>query len=264
MSSSRITPKELSKLLQNDLDKDKDRVSQKIRDPFPKLGQHACICAQTQGGKSFLIKYMLADVYAGAFDQIYVFCPTGDKENYDVFDIPKENIILKFDQESLIELFTQIKEEFIKRKGKLHTLWIFDDCCNILRGIGPRGTVFNDILATARHHSITIWLAEQYIKFLTPGMRSNCISFFIFPNLSPEFLETLGESTMGKKVLKSSIDAVREENAESGNKYGCLYWNRTCFNERFYLNISEDGIEIFPIAYEDSQPTRKMEYEEEE
>lgn len=234
---------ELIKRLQNPYDKDRERVSETIPEGFPKLGHHTCIVAQTMGGKSFLTKYLLAEVYPGIFHQIFVFCPN-KKENYHVFDIPKDNIINEFDMDDIQSLFEDIGEEFMKSKGKIHTLWIFDDCCERLKKFGKP---FTEILCTARHFSISIWMSEQYLKFLTPGLRTNCIAFFIFPNLSDEFIDTLGESTMGRKKLREYIDIARDENESSSNPHGCIYWNRTQFRKVYYVDTHDEHIELCPI-----------------
>lgn len=241
-----ISKEQLLKLLENKLDKDRAEQSKLIRDDFPKLGQHFCMLGSTMSGKSFLIKYLLADVYKNVFDQIFVFNPTCDKENYDIFDIPDENLIKDFNQEDLQVLFDDISKEFVRSEGKIHTLWIFDDVCDKIRKFKD----FPTLMSTARHYSITILLAEQYVKYISPPLRNNCLCYFVFPNLTDENIDTISESVVGRKKLRNLISAVRDENDSTDNPHGLLFWNKSKFYNYYYVTTENEHIELLPIIAE--------------
>lgn len=244
-TSQNISKEVLLKLLENPLDKDRVDQSKLIRDRFSTLGQHFSMIGMTLSGKSFLIKYLLTDVYRGLFDQIFVFCPN-KKENYDVFDIPEENIITDFSEEEIQTLYDDISKEFIASEGRIHTLWIFDDVADKIRQYKN----FPAIMSVARHFSITICLSEQYIKYLSPPLRNNCTGFYIFPNLVDEAVDIISDSVIGRKKLRALIDAVREENKNTDNPHGVLYWNKQYFYDYYYVDTTGEHIELHPITAE--------------
>jgi hypothetical protein len=237
---SAYTKQQLLTALQDPLSIDIKEQSKLIRDPLPKVTMHTSFLGSTMSGKSFLIKYLLASEYNHVFDSIYVFAPTADKEKYDIFDIPPENIITKFNEKDLLALFERIKTEFLASNGTIHTLFIFDDCTDRLRKFKQ----FPDFLSTCRHYSITVWLAEQYVKYSTPAIRNQMLGFFIFPNISEENGRMVGSSSIGAKKLTEYLEAVRDENTLTNDKHGLFFWSKEFPTDYFYVSQQDDRIEF--------------------
>lgn len=247
---SKFSKSEFSKKVSNPLYAYAEEESKRIRGNFPKLREHIAFCAGTQSGKTFLAQTLLADVYNGIYDQIFIFSPNTILNYQDVFEIPDEFIVGDPDFPTVKEIYELVSEEYKHRKGKLSTLFLFDDCGTRFRYWGKNGSLFIDFLAECRHANVTCWILEQYSKYLTPGMRANILAYFIYPTLSPEELKGLGESSFGVKQLAAHMKAVVNENEATDNQYGCMYWRRKNkkFDTAFYCTVEEDGIQLFPIS----------------
>jgi len=238
--------------LKNPLHDYMQETNEKIRENFPKLGFHQAFCGGTQSGKTFIAQCMLLDVYKDIFDQIYIFTPNKLLKYEDIFDIPEENVFRDFTFETVKELYDIVVENFEAEGGRTSTLFLFDDCGTRFSKWGPKGDHFTDMLSEVRHANVTVWVLEQYCRYLTRPMRANILAYVVFPTLSPEEYESLGEATIGKKLMVQYMSIVRQENKDSDNKYGALYWCRKGrdFKQGFYLDCEEDGVKLYPITDE--------------
>lgn len=222
--------KQVIEHLKNPLDEDISTMNKHVRDEFPKLAQHCGFVASTGVGKSFLIKYLLIDVYQKLFDEIFVYVPSGEKERYDIFDIDDSHIIIKFEPEDIDRLIEMQKQKFLDHKGAYHTLIILDDTTDLLRSF-PN---FADTISRCRHESCSIWLSEQQVKFMEPSVRNQLHSWFINPNINSTDTKSIGESTMGVQLLKKLKKIVVNLNKQRNDRYGWIYWTKNHLGRYFY------------------------------
>jgi hypothetical protein len=223
----------------NPLDRFIEKRSKLVPYPFPGVTDHTLFAGTTKSGKSHLIKTWLAGPYNKVFNDIFIINKTADKENYNkIFDIPEDNLLTTITDESLNELFEDLKKRFHHRKGDYCPLLIFDDCVDTLNKIDE----FPIFLSTCRHYAISVWIAVQYVRNIRPPVRNQFINFVVFPYISPENTKAVGEASIGGRELGKYLKIVREENKRGNTRYGYLMWSKTYPSERFYgleIDLSE-------------------------
>jgi hypothetical protein len=147
----------------------------------------AIITSKRRTGKSVLMKDLCYKLFkAGWIEEAYVFSQTAHLQK-DLFDyVPEENIIRGLDKERLKEIWKKQEEKVmnlersgVKKNDIPCTLVLFDDVAS-----DTKGCRYNDILEQffmeGRHLRFSQIFIQQYIKCLSPKIRSNIDWFACF------------------------------------------------------------------------------------
>ena len=232
----------MSTNFENEFDKYILKRSEEVVYPFPECTYHTLFAGSTLSGKSHAMKEWLDGPFNRIFDDIFVISYTADKENYDkLFEIPEDNILTSLDEDSLDALYSDLIQRFMSREGDYLPLLIFDDMVDTIRKIKN----FPKFMSTCRHYGITCWIGCQHVRQCSPPIRAQFYSFVVFPYMSEENMEAVGESTLGKKRLRKILEIIRQENAVRDTKYGYLFWTKKHPDQYFYgLGNEIDEIEL--------------------
>jgi hypothetical protein len=141
------------------------------KDKIPNI---TLICAPPESGKTYLIKYLISDLFkAKKLKYGLCFCPTsfgGD------FDYLPQKYIHTFYNEDIVKNLMDIQISQISQFGKAEPAFIiFDDC---IGAVNLKSKFIMQLFSTYRHYNILIIITTQYLKKIDPLIRV-CANFFI-------------------------------------------------------------------------------------
>lgn len=147
------------------------------------------ICGLQGGGKSWLIKYMMACV-GDTFDVVLVFSNTAFAEgNFDYIADP--DYVHREYKEDVLRGMMDIFEEQITAGRPLKGCVIFDDC---ITGKQWMSEALVSLVTQVRHYNITLILSTQYPKYIRPIFHTNAFRVFMFNMGSLIALKALWEA----------------------------------------------------------------------
>ena len=222
-----------------------------------KLPVRGCILAPSSGGKTNLIANLLLDVYRGAFERIYVFCPTSKpgldmtwdavrKYVYGELGTPEEEecFFHEYDGEKLAEIIEKQQKitMHLKKKGAkkmFNIAVILDDWADqpeVYRG--KHGRLLQTLAISGRHRYISTWYSTQAYRLLHSSIRKNCTHNYVFRLRNSGDLKAWLEENAGaydeKTLLKIYKHAVDYE------AYSFLYCDLTATNpEKMFMRKFE-------------------------
>jgi hypothetical protein len=175
-----------------------------------------------------------------------VFLLTGaDDDAYDV--LVDKNIIkeqhIKYDPTSEdIQRILDIQMKTIKKDGLLKApkvLVILEDIVDNKKLMNSKS--FRSLFIKPRQHSLSVWIAGQYINLIPKGLRQQAINLFIFPqNRAGD--EIICEQFCPNNLKKNEFLGLITQCTEirEGDSHPFLHINRRCKNsERFRRNLDK-------------------------
>jgi len=262
-ASSKRNPKDRSLQkkesdLLNDVSDDEDNDSDKTKEkrkPVPQpmgvkrgiLPEQPCsmiYCGLSKSGKSTLLKDTLVDkkLLGGYFHTIAMFSPTADCDSTitSELDLPKENIITEFTEDSLKEII-EGQRKLIKKKGynkvakTNRMLFIFDDCISHQKFLKSKTII--DLCATVRHLLISVVFLIQSYRMVARACRINMRGIAFFQSNRNETEVLVDEEchpSLKNREFKELIHYATDK------KYSFLFINKDKpFNERFMKGYDE-------------------------
>lgn len=230
--SSRYGDLSFNNQLDHFIKKANKKLEENVSEIIPGITHHALFVASTMSGKSYLLKQMLYFDYDGVFDRIVFISPTFDKENYsDLFEINEEDIYEEYDDSTLQEILDESKRRFMESNGDYFTLLILDDVADDFQ----KSRTFPSMISKCRHYGVTVFASVQYARMLSKKVRQQFVSFFIWPQISPENLKILAETLpSGYKKTSTYLQALRDTSKELNDKYAFMYVNKKLGDRIFY------------------------------
>jgi len=239
----------------DDEDNDASDKSKQKRKPVPQpmgakrgiLTEQPCsmiYCGLSKSGKSTLLKDTLVDtkLLGGYFHTIAMFSPTADCDSTitSELDLPKENIITEFTEDSLKEII-EGQRKLIKRKGynkvakTNRMLFIFDDCISHQKFLKSKTII--DLTATVRHLLISVVFLIQSYRMVARACRINMRGIAFFQSNRNETEVLVDEEchpSLKNREFKELIHYATDK------KYSFLFINKDKpFNERFMKGYDE-------------------------
>lgn len=174
------------------------------------------ISGRSGSGKTCLLLNMLKNekLYGNFFHCIIVYSPTAGEydDTYKSLEIPKDNFVQDFDQETL-ETLIDSRRELIKKKG---IKWVAKHCrvAIILDDIIANrkfleSQVALKLFCLLRHYLCSIFVLVQSYTKLPRSLRLNCNSVYVFPCSQSEIERLIDEVTpagMKKRDFENVID----------------------------------------------------------
>jgi GTPase SAR1 family protein len=173
-----------------------------------KLPNISLICAPPASGKTYLIKYLLTDLYKKKkIDYGVVFCSTSfNKDNFDY--IPENYLYSSYDENIILNLMN-IQQQQIDFNDKAKPAFIvFDDMLGLIKFDSK---LIIELFTKYRHYNITILITTQYIYAIPPLLRECTTFFFTFYLSSYRSLKAIYDCFLGdfdnyKECKKFIID----------------------------------------------------------
>ena len=167
------------------------------------------ICAPPESGKTYLIKYLLNEMFKNKKVKYgIVFCPTKFKGQYNY--LPNEFIHAQYNENVLRKFYNIQIAQFLKNKNIEPAFVIFDDC---IGSISFKSSFMKKIISTFRHPNITFFFATQYIMEIPPLIRQ-CASYFItFDQRIELSFNAIQKNYMPDKTIEE-VEEFIEENTE--------------------------------------------------
>ena len=189
-------------------------------------------------GKSHLLKYLMFLTKA-MFDIVIVI--TGTKHN-DFFNFVNKDFVHEYSNniiETIIRKTTQWKEQ----KKNIKMLVVFDD---ILGCSKFNNEIWAKLVNNHRHYNISYIIVSQYIKGITPNIRSNLHFAFVFGQSNKTSINGLFES-----FFISHFDQKETIKLLSNLKrFQCVFVNNREFekNKKFKLFTAPEKVPKFLIT----------------
>jgi len=150
------------------------------------------INAPPQSGKTYLIKYILTDLFKTKKVKYgIVFTTTNFTDSYDF--IP-ENYVHSLYNEDIIKNLMEIQVNQIKENKKADPCFlVFDD---MIGSIKFNSNIIKKLFSTFRHYNILIIISTQYLFSIPPLIRE-CTTYFVTFNIdSHRSIKAIYESFM--------------------------------------------------------------------
>ena len=164
-----------------------------FKDKIPNI---SLICAPPNSGKTYLVKYLLNQLYNKK--KIYfgvVFCSSSfNTENFDY--IPDKYLYSRYDENIILNLMN-IQQEQINLNGKENSktaFIVFDDMLGL---INFKSQLIIELFTKYRHYNIQILLTTQYIYAIPPLLRECSTFCFVFHITSYRSIKAMYECFFG-------------------------------------------------------------------
>jgi len=213
-------------------------------DILPKFPFSFMISGRSGSGKSVLLLNLLTKekFYGGFFDYIIVYSPTAGKldDTYKNLDIPPENYVSDFNQETLEELIDS-RKDLIDEKG---IEWVAENSkvCLVLDDVIANRSFLESqtalkLFALLRHYLCSIFVLTQSYNKIPRALRLNSNATAVFPSSQSEIEILINEITpsgIKKREFEKVIDYCTED------RYSFLYINNHAPRaERVRKNLDE-------------------------
>lgn len=146
--------------------------------------------ARPRSGKSHMIKHLVRHL---GFKGGWVICPTAFNGDYNF--IPEKARFPRYDP----KLISQIEE--VQKGDPKPRFLIIDDCLGDIR---PDDPTINALFSRYRHYNLSVFIGTQYIRKISPTMRTCTTYFFIWPQTTKKDILKLHED------VASGYDAVAD------------------------------------------------------
>jgi hypothetical protein len=127
------------------------------------------ICSSNNSEKSNTIKQIVRR-NCKRFHRIIVISPTSMQS--DEYDYLPQKFIHQIYQQEIISNIVDVQ----KLNSHLHCLVILDDSVGV---IDFNSKLLKNLWTSLRHYNLTFIISIQYLKFITPLMKNNCMSLFV-------------------------------------------------------------------------------------
>ena len=255
-----------------------------VRKFFPPVAFGALLVGATGQGKTYMLKKLLKDkeFYGPApdrdkqgkhIDVHIIFSDSNDvEEEYDEFHEGKR--VLKYAPSKFLEVLDKIKEQQVKfmaskkTKDKTpHICIVIDDCIHLkIFSYNSQSAMCEWLYTNGRHYRITPVITTQYLKSVSPRIRTNSKIVYIFKTFDLQEVEKYIESFVYLDDRSYMRLVIKDVFDEPYSYLLCLPQNRYC--ERMFANFGDEK-KVIPLlgkhklpGYEDTKTKRKRGREE--
>jgi hypothetical protein len=209
--------------------KDKLEKNYTVKDKLSNLPARILIVGKSAlSGKTNLLVNLLCrdgpDFYNNDFNQgsnIYLVSSSiGIDDKLDKLinfkDIPDENLLLKFNEDNLTEIYDEIQNKFklaVEEKRKENYLLILDDCSYNGDLKSKKNGIINKIASNGRHINLSIIVTAQKYSDLLTSLREN-MTMGIFFACSNKQLDLISEDVNYYADNKDFKRAFRDATSE--------------------------------------------------
>jgi len=171
-----------------------DVENKKIVEPLPNYGFFMCMVAPPKSGKTNLIMNLInkkGKFYYKKFHRVYIWSPSINTIDEEI-NLAPEKIKQELDIDELSIILLDLKNEAIKTKNKIKTLFVFDD---VISSIKKNVDEFKKMILNRRHYGpISIILTSQKWNLIPLELRSNISHLVLFnPNNKKEIINLYEE-----------------------------------------------------------------------
>lgn len=219
-----------------------------IRNIIPEQPCAMAYVGLSKSGKSTLLANTLTDsqLLGNYFHTIVIFSPTADADTTitEKLKLPKENIIVNFNEEHLLKVI-DAQRKLIKKQGynkvakTNRMLFIFDDCIAHQKFL--KSNTMIDLTATVRHLLISVCFLIQSYKMIARPCRINLRGIAFFEsnrNESDILIEEESHPSLKTRDFRKLLHYANNA------PYSFLFINKDRpFNER-YLKKYEEVLRI--------------------
>ena len=163
------------------------------------------LVGKRKSGKSWLLKHLL-QAEKHKFSKIFCCCPTESLNSFYADIIPKENIFAEYNEKWADHL---IKKMMIVNEGKregqngfINVLLILDDC--IAFSDFHQSETLKKIYSTGRHFGLGIVCTTQYLKSVSPLIRTNSDYIYV-GQMNSQSLDILSDEYLSAGLSKQEF-----------------------------------------------------------
>lgn len=213
------------------------RTLQPIDKKYPQPPFMFGLVGPSRSGKSVLCRSLLKEVYAKAFDYIFLFSQSYDvNSDYDEFE--KIQGTNSFDQEEIREIMNDQREivKQAKRDNEMNVvpsvLIILDDVIDDPKFC--RSSCLSTLAIRGRHTNISVMILAQKLSGIPRTVRLNMSHMCVFRSLSGNEVEFILNETTPRYLRKKMFEKQREIYAEP---YTFLYFNNIATYQKDRIKI---------------------------
>lgn len=185
----------------------------------PNYSSVIIVYGMKNSGKSTLIHHLMNNYLFKLFDAIFLI--TGNEHNKEEYINhcgiePKKIFSTLDDPKTSIFLDNIIKFQNITNKSK-RIMLIMDDIIDSSNK-QHNNSKLDSIISNCRHYNISILIASQAVKKISPMIRKNCDVGFMFYTKSQNELEALEEDYFDPRIKKDAFNILHENT----KNYNCV------------------------------------------
>lgn len=192
------------------------------------LDKTILVCARRGSGKSELIKYLIKE-FKDLFDTVIVISTTDFSGFYKQI-IPEKNVSNTYEDkiiESLLNKLERINKGKNQRNPEFkRVLVVLDDVISDTRLASSKS--LEKVYTKGRHYGITLILASQYIKKISPTMREN--TDYVFIGKHTENSRSIFTEEFNDYLTNKEFEQILKNNA--GVDYNFVVINCTAKNQK--------------------------------
>lgn len=199
------------------------------------------VIGSISSGKTSFVYTLLNKLYKNYFDELIVCCATLDsKASWEKINQRSVLFLNDFDDQAFMEYIKEIEQEQLIRASKnkypLRVCLVLDDI--VFEGFNRnRAGTLEKLMMTCRHYNISIILALQHTKQISPAMR-NQIMYYVLFRLTANDLKKVCEEH-SNSLTSEQFEKMYNDIQEKGKHEFMIINYKRPMNERFSYRFTK-------------------------